>query len=619
MQIRTRVGLLLVAVTAISVGANYEIQQAAIAPSFRQLEHESAITDWERCRNAIGNDIDKLNMACFDWASWDDAYAYVQGKNDPFFDANLKNDEWFVSQGIDVMYFCRPDGTVFWRHIIAPEGTDANAIAALPNERFAHDHPLMKVESEKSSHVSGLMKTEMGLVLVAARPILTSTFQGPRAGVLIWGRLVKEELVTEWQERTGVKFALSEGTPTRAVEPTESLTSPSELRVTGTISDISGAPVTAINTTGPRGISQKGSEAIRFASMSLVGAGIFSLLMLHLALRRLVISPLAKLTRHAAVVGESGRSSIKLDTERGDEIGTLSRVYERMLSQLEELRVNAMAASRDAGKAEVAVGVLHNVGNAMTGVSVLAQSLSGRVSQSRALSISKVAGALKENRGDLPGYFVRGGKGEQLVEYIVQLSEHVNREAADAQRDLEGLRDGLAHIRELVASHQAFATSANLTEEIDLADLASKAVSMLDASLKKHGIEAAVRGSGACIAACDRSKLSQVIVNLLTNAKEAMVSAGVKKPRIELSYSSQGGKCVVEISDNGPGVSAAARARLYEKGFTTKPEGHGIGLHYCALTMREMQGMVELSDEGKLGGATFRIEVPAGELAKEAA
>jgi signal transduction histidine kinase len=517
------------------------------------------------------------------------------------------------------MYFCRPDGTVFWRHVIAPEGTDANAIAALPDERFAPDHPLMKVESDKNSHVSGLMKTEMGLVLVAARPILTSTFQGPRAGVLIWGRLVNEELVAEWQKRTGVKFALNEAVPTRALEPTETLISSSELQVAGTLSDISGAPVTEITTTGPRSISQKGLGAIRFASLSLVGAGLFSLLMLHLALRGLVISPLARLTRHAALVGESGRSSIKLDTKRGDEIGTLSRVYEQMLRQLEELRVSAMAASRDAGKAEVAVGVLHNVGNAMTGVSVLAQSLSGRVSQSRALSLSKVAGALNENRGDLPGYFARGGKGEQLVEYIVQLSEVVNREAADVQRDVEGLRSGLAHIREIVAAHQDIANSANLTEDVDIGDVAAHALSMLDASLKRHGVEAVVRGSETCIAVCDRSKLSQVIVNLLTNAKEALLSAGVERPRIELSYSSQDGKCWLEISDNGPGISVEARARLYQKGFTTKCDGHGIGLHYCALTMREMQGSVELADRGKLGGATFRIEVPAAVLSKEAA
>lgn len=106
-------------------------------------------------------------------------------------------------------------------------------------------------------------------------------------------------------------------------------------------------------------------------------------------------------------------------------------------------------------------------------------------------------------------------------------------------------------------------------------------------------------------------KLEQVLVNLLNNARDAMVPAAVgNRPRIRLVAGQQASKVVVVVSDSGPGIPHDLRARLFEPFFTTKPAevGTGLGLSICAMLIRELGGSISLSPEGP--GATFRIELP---------
>ncbi len=625
MQLRLKLTLLLGAVIAVSVTSNYAIQRIAVVPSFRALEHEDAIEDWQRCQNAIARDQEALSALCFDWASWDDAYGFVLDKNPAFFDANLKNSEWFVDQKIDVLYFCRPDGTVYWRHVADLDSGAPATLAWMPADRLPPDHPLMAVTASKESRVDGMIRTELGFVMMSARPILTSKNEGPLAGVLVFGRRLNVETVAALREQTGVHFDIRDpaGPGLLAREragvaeaiandgPVEELIDADHLAVRGVVAGLDRTPVMLIQTSGERHISRRGHEALAFATWSLVASGLLTLVALLFAMRWLVIGPLGSLTRHATSVGESGHLGGRIDLKRSDELGTLARAYDRMLEQLEEFRANSVTMSRQAGMAEVAAGVLHNVGNAMTNVGVLAETLGSKVARSKASSLTKVSALLEEHKDDLPAFFGEGRQGQQLPGYIAQLADHLSSEMADVHRDLMGLREGLQHVKLIVASHQSIAKPSNFVEEVDLSEVVAGSLVLVEPSFRRHGIAVEVEAAPRSRVRCDRSKLSQVLVNLLTNAKEAMISAKIPAPRVRVRAGVDDGTAFVEVIDNGPGIDPQHRDRLFSKGFSTKAEGHGIGLHHSWLAVREMSGTLGVAEPEPGRGATFRLELPA--------
>ncbi|HEY0708031.1 MAG TPA: ATP-binding protein, partial [Polyangia bacterium] len=117
----------------------------------------------------------------------------------------------------------------------------------------------------------------------------------------------------------------------------------------------------------------------------------------------------------------------------------------------------------------------------------------------------------------------------------------------------------------------------------------------------------------------DRHKLFQTLTNLLGNARDAIETAGLGDGASER----RGPGCVtveikragamrfaIEISDNGCGILAEDLARIFTFGFSTKPGGHGFGLHASAIATAEMGGTLTAHSAGLSQGATFRIELP---------
>lgn len=624
MQLRLKITLLLVVVIAASVSLNYVIQRVAVMPSFRALEHESALADWQRCENAISRDLEALSLICFDWAAWDDTYEYVQGNFPEFYAGNLSNKDWFVDQDMDVLYVCRPDGSVYWSHVVELEEGVSTQLAFMPRDRIPLDHPLMQVNSSKESKVDGIMMTELGFVMLASRPIMTSMNEGPVQGVLIFGRRLSDERVLELREQTGVEFEVLDSSDPdlndqdRAVmrdsdlaqSPIEDLIDSENIAVRGLLTDLEGAPSALLRTAGVRSISQYGENSLSFATWSLVASGLLTLAVLLTALRGMVIQPLVSLTEYATRIGESGHVEDRLRLDRSDELGTLATSFDRMLEQLDEYRASSVSMSRQAGMAEVAAGVLHNVGNAMTNVSVLADVLSGRVGKSKAMNLTKVSGLLEDNRDELSGFFAPGNRGAKVPEYVSQLAGQLEAENQSMRHDLAGLQEGLKHVRQIVASHQGLVSSTNFVENSGLADIVNASLPLVEASFERHGVLVETESQGDTQVSCDRSKLSQVLVNLLTNAKESMTASGTPSPCVRVRVGRGGpGRAFVEVSDNGPGILPEHVEKLFSKGFSTKPQGHGIGLHFCWLAVSEMGGELVFIDGGARG-PTFRIELP---------
>jgi signal transduction histidine kinase len=265
--------------------------------------------------------------------------------------------------------------------------------------------------------------------------------------------------------------------------------------------------------------------------------------------------------------------------------------------------------SRQAGMAEVATGVLHNVGNVLNSINVTATCVAESLRKSKAASLPRLAALLRE-QSDLGAFLTTDPRGQQVPEYLTQLSEHIVGEQAHAQEELTELRKHIDHIKDIVTMQQGFARVAGLTEIVNVPDLVEDALRMNVSSLLRHDVKVIKEFSPVPPITVEKHKVLQIIVNLLGNAKHACEAANRDDKQVTLRVMQAADRVRIEVADNGVGIAPENLTRIFSHGFTTKKTGHGFGLHSGALAARELGGALKVHSAGVGQGATFTVELP---------
>lgn len=287
---------------------------------------------------------------------------------------------------------------------------------------------------------------------------------------------------------------------------------------------------------------------------------------------------------------------------------TFREVEEKLRQAQREL----IETSRLAGIAEMATGILHNLGNALNSVNVTTGAAITRIRQSRVTSITKAAQLLNEHRDQLPEFLSADPRGRQLPDYLAQLGAHLTAERDEILVELLSLQASVDHIKELVASQQRHAHVAGVTEILPASELAEFALRISATSLVRHGIIVAREFSPAPPVCVERQKALQIIGNLITNAKQAILESGGDDRRLVIGVRpSPAGGVEIYVTDNGVGIATENLTRIFAFGFTTKKGGHGYGLHSSALTAKEIGGSLNGYSDGPGKGATFVLQLPA--------
>src|SRR5258708_25028597 len=161
----------------------------------------------------------------------------------------------------------------------------------------------------------------------------------------------------------------------------------------------------------------------------------------------------------------------------------------RKAEEMELLNKKLLETSRAAGMAEVATGVLHNVGNVLNSVNVSATLVADKMKKSKGANMGKVAALLAEHAGDLGAFLTSDPKGKQLPGYLSQLAIHLTSEQQSAVTELDSLRKNIEHIKDIVAMQQSYAKVSGLAETVKIADLVEDALRMNAGALARHGVE----------------------------------------------------------------------------------------------------------------------------------
>jgi signal transduction histidine kinase len=149
-------------------------------------------------------------------------------------------------------------------------------------------------------------------------------------------------------------------------------------------------------------------------------------------------------------------------------------------------------------------------------------------------------------------------------------------------------------------------------EPVLIPELIGPAVDMIQGRIRRRGVEVVQCHDQPRRVPCVASQISQVVLNLLVNAVQAIESSGREQGgRIEVNSRSEGDYFLLEVSDDGCGIDPEAIPRLFDPFFTTKPvgEGTGLGLSISHGIITGHSGRIEVvSEPGQ--GTKFRILLP---------
>jgi PAS domain S-box-containing protein len=279
--------------------------------------------------------------------------------------------------------------------------------------------------------------------------------------------------------------------------------------------------------------------------------------------------------------------------------------------QIETINRELREASRQAGMAEVATGVLHNVGNVLNSVNVAAGVLSDRLNHSKSSGVSKLSKLLIEREGDLGEFFSADERGRQVPAYLQQLAEHLEQEHTDMRRELTELVMNVEHIKEIVATQQNYARMLGVTEVVDLSAVLEDAIRIHGGAYERHGIKLIRQYDPIPETALDKHKVMQIVINFLANAKYACDAGKQNDKTVTVRIKRLSPERVrIEVADNGIGIAPENLTRVFSQGFTTRKGGHGFGLHSGALAARELGGSISAESPGIGQGAIFSLELP---------
>ncbi len=377
------------------------------------------------------------------------------------------------------------------------------------------------------------------------------------------------------------------------------------------------------------------NELLRVFAGILAAVLAVSLLVVVVVSRRLehvILDPLSYLGKVAKRIARQNDYSLRAEKFVEDELGAFTDAFNGMLTQIEgrdaalrheiaeRTRTEAelgrvhrqlVEASRQAGMAEIATGVLHNVGNVLNSVNVSATLLAEKFSRSKVAHLAQATAMLREQGERAAEFLTTDPKGRLLPAYFAELSAHLAREQAEAHAEIELLHKHVEHIKEIVAMQQTHARAAGFLEPLPLQDLIEDALAMDADSFERHGVWVVRDYACAPVVLVDKHRVLQVLVNILRNATHAMSETDDADRRVTIAIR-QNGEHMAEIGirDCGVGIAPDNLTRIFSHGFTTRKGGHGFGLHSAALATQQLGGCLRAESAGLGRGATFLLELP---------
>jgi PAS domain S-box-containing protein len=294
-------------------------------------------------------------------------------------------------------------------------------------------------------------------------------------------------------------------------------------------------------------------------------------------------------------------------------IGMVVDITDRKQAEIELERINRdlIRASGEAAIAEFSSTVLHNVKNVINSINVSTSVIADRLQQSKSAGLTKVSALLSEHAGDLGSFVTAHPQGKHVPAYLAKLAECSAAERKAVLAELQQLEQNVQHVKEIVAMQQNSAGFGGASQSTQPVDLLEDSLRIAASSLARHGVRV-VREYDRNLPdiTVQKHRVLQVLVNLLRNAEQACQASNRPDQQVTLRASYAGESVRLTVEDNGVGIPPENLDRIFEHGFTTKKDGHGLGLSGSARMVRDIGGNLQVHSDGRGAGAAFSLTLP---------
>ncbi len=290
----------------------------------------------------------------------------------------------------------------------------------------------------------------------------------------------------------------------------------------------------------------------------------------------------------------------------------LERLVAARTEALRKAQAEITESARLAGMADMAVSVLHNVGNTLNSVVISTTLIKQTVTESKLAGLTKANHVLAEvlaEEGETPLPEDQITRRRMLMSYYEKLESLFHKERDQSLDHLARLDELVRVLRDIVASQEALVQNESLREEIDLTAVVEQILVIESAELLRHNITLTRRLNPLPAASLEKWKILHVLTALFQNAIDAMASVPPTRRKLRVETFQNETEIGVKISDSGEGFTAEAREKLFQAGYTTKEGRTGFDLHHCANFIRQMGGNLTLESEGEGKGAVATVSL----------
>ncbi|QGY40538.1 HAMP domain-containing protein [Pseudodesulfovibrio cashew] len=604
----------------VAMAAEYLATNFAVKSGFDELERELVIADAHRAHNDLLKEQAILDAFVWDWASWDDTYAFIEDHNQEYVDSNLPEDT-FTDQHLNLILIANARGEVIYGRALDGEGNDmADLLADFQNTVMGKDIPPLPDSEGKG----GLITLVRGPLLFAARPILTSNGEGPSRGTLVMGRLLTDSAAESASERLELNVTI------HAVTQTPDSTGPDhtadiqsdngvfiQVRDEDTITgytvekDIFRKPCVIFRVTQERKISKHGKSVALYNAYLIIGVLVAFSALVFIILQYMVISKVERLNRQVRDIDLLNEERTQVPVNGNDEIAQLGESVNSMLRVInEDKQALYLANTQLERKVAERTADLEEANKELQSLDRAKSRFLSSTSHELRTPLTAIIGFIKIMERTFKTHFLpylqpvenlQERLGKHLGNYQV-----VNQETARLKYLIDKLLD-LSRIQtNCVEWHD---------EDVPPGEIARHAETLFNPVFMKMPDVAFTVDVPPALphVHVDRDRIHQVLTHLLENAAKFTEGGSVR-----LSVRDTGeGVMEFTVEDTGSGISPEDISKIFEDFYQSqadwtesgKPFGTGLGLAICREIVEHYGGAIQVESEpGR--GSIFRFTLP---------
>lgn len=261
------------------------------------------------------------------------------------------------------------------------------------------------------------------------------------------------------------------------------------------------------------------------------------------------------------------------------------------------------------GKYEIASEVIHDIGNAVVGFGSYLTRINRMLEQYNQGNLQKVAAFLKQQQEPI-GTAIGEPKAAALVEMMDAISKSLNDSQKELQKSVTEQLQIITHIQDILNIQRQYVTGHESQERkpVNLKDIINDCRSMVFANMEKKGISLSLSIPQSPVEIKgDRTKLMQVLLNILKNSIEAIDMDAPEKV-ISIKLNDADNIAQLTLADTGKGFDEETAKHLFDRGYSTKSTGTGLGLYNCKTIIESHAGSIVMQSNGIGTGSKTTIE-----------